>query len=113
MKKATAMLIALLVFPALTVSAAMLEGTVQQIDKAKNQIVLNTAEGRETVAISSATKGADSVKAGDRVKVTYSKNGEKRVASAIADDKSSPAAAPRDRSEFSPKAGSKSPMGAR
>ena len=115
MKKATSMLIALLLFPALTAWAAMLEGTVQQIDKSKKQVVLNTAEGQETIEVSSATKGADSVKAGDKVKVTYSKIGQKRVASAITENKNKSGAttSPSDRSETSPKAGSKLPMGVR
>ena len=113
MKKALSIAIGLFVFPVLTASAAMLRGTVQEIDQSKNQIVLNTADGREVVEIDRATKGADSVKAGDKVKVTYTKKGQKLVASAIAEDKSSPATTPSDRSETPPKAERKSPMGVR
>lgn len=113
MIKTISMLIVLLLFPALTASAAMLEGTVQKVDKSKKQIVLNTADGRETVEINSATKGADSVKAGDKVKVTYSKKGEKLVASSIGTDKSSSVPSPSNRSGSSPKAAPKSPMGVR
>jgi hypothetical protein len=113
MIKPVSMLIALLLFPALTASAAMLEGTVQRIDKSKKQIVLNTADGRETIELSSATKGADLVKAGDKVKVTYSKKGEKLVANAIDKDRSGSATSPSDRSEPSPKAAPKSPAGVR
>ena len=113
MKKVVSTLIALALFPALTASAAMLEGTVQQINKSKKQIVLNTSDGSETVEFSAATKGAETVKAGDKVKVTYNKNGQKLVASSIAEDKSGPATLPSDRSEKSPKAGSPSPMGVR
>jgi hypothetical protein len=86
MRKTASILMALLFFPAFIATAAELEGTVQQVDKAKKQIVLNTADGKETVEISGATKGADSVKAGDKVKVTYTKQGQKLVASAIAED---------------------------
>jgi hypothetical protein len=112
MKKAVFVVIALLFFPAFSASAAMLEGTVQHIDKSKQQIVLNTAEGKETVEINSATKGAESVKAGDKVKVTYTQTGEKRVASAIAENNSGSATSPSAQPEDLPKAGSKLPMGA-
>jgi hypothetical protein len=111
MKKALYVLIALLFFPAFSASAAMLEGTVQKIDKSKQQIVLNTADGKETVEINSATKGAESVKAGDKVKVTYAQKGEKRVASTIAENKSGSATSPYAQPEGLPKTGSKSPMG--
>jgi type IV secretory pathway TrbL component len=111
MRKTASMLMALLLFPAFIATAAELEGTVQQVDKAKKQIVLNTAGGKETVEISGATKGADSVKAGDKVKVTYAKQGQKLVASAIVEGQGGPATSPSDRSESSPKAGNKSPMG--
>jgi len=113
MKKAIIVLIALLFLPAFSASAAMLQGTVQQINKSKQEIVLNTADGNETVAINSATKGANSVKAGDKVRVTYTQQGEKRVASAIAEDKSGSVNSPSAHPEDAPKAGGKSPMGAR
>jgi len=100
MRRTASMLMALLLFPAFIATAAELEGTVQQVDKVKNQIVLNTADGKETVEISGATKGADSVKAGDKVKVTYAKRGQKLLASAITEDQGD-------------KAGNKSPMGVR
>jgi hypothetical protein len=115
MKKTTLMLSALMLFVPLTAWAAMLEGTVQRIDKSKKQVILNTADGRETIEINNATKGANSVKAGDKVQVTYSKNGQKLVASAIVENKNKSGATmfPSDRPETSPKGGSKLPMGVR
>jgi hypothetical protein len=113
MRKAICTAIVLLIFPAFTASAAMLEGTVQQIDKSKKQIVLNTPNGSETVEFSGTTKGAEKVKAGDKVKVTYRKSGQKLVASAIAEDKIGSSTFPSDRSEKSPKSRSESPMGVR
>jgi hypothetical protein len=90
MKKTASLSVALLLFAVLPVSAATLEGTVQKIDPAKKEIVLNTEAGPETVEVTSATKGAEQVKVGDSVKVTYTKNGEKLVAIAI--DASKPVA---------------------
>lgn len=112
MKKTISLLIALLVFPALTASAALLEGTVQKIDQAKKQIVLNTETGQETLDISSATKGAEKVKTGDKVKVTYTKKGEKLVADSIDASKSGSPASPTDMPPASRGRGEKSPMGA-
>ena len=110
MKKTTLILIALLLFFPLTAWAAMLQGTVRQIDRSKKQVVLNTTDGRKTVEISNATKGTDSVKAGDKVEVTYSKIGQKLVASAITEDKTKSETFPSNRPETSPRAGSKLPM---
>lgn len=111
MRKTATLLMVMLLLPAFTAAAAMLEGTVQQVDKAKNEIVLNTANGKQTIDINGATKGVDSVKAGDKVKVTYAKRGQKLVASAITEDHGDSATSPSHKSDISPKAGEKSPMG--
>ncbi len=87
MKKTALVLIALLLFPAFTAAAAEIEGTVQKLDKAKQEMVLNTESGSETVEISKATKGADKVKVGDSVKIAYVKKGDKLVAVTIARSK--------------------------
>jgi len=42
MKKITACLLALWLLPAWTAAAAVLEGTVQKIDREQNMILLNT-----------------------------------------------------------------------
>jgi hypothetical protein len=87
MNKTVSALITLLLFPAFTAAAAQIEGTVQRLDKAKQEMVLNTESGSETVEISKATKGADKVKVGDSVKVAYVKKGDKLVAVTIAQSK--------------------------
>jgi hypothetical protein len=83
MNKTASLLLTLLLFPAFPVSAGEIEGTVQKLDRAKQQMVLNTESGSETVELSKATKGADKVKVGDSVKVAYKKKGDKLVAVAI------------------------------
>ena len=89
MKKFLAFSALLLVFPVLTVSAALLEGTVEKVDKSKNQILLQTEKGQETVEFTGGTKGLDKVKAGDKVKINYTEKSGKIVADAIDADKSS------------------------
>lgn len=82
MQRFTEILVALLFFPALALSqVTVLQGTVEKIDK--NQIVLNTETGKESVELSSSTKGADQAKVGDKVMISVTKKGEKMVASSI------------------------------
>ena len=76
-------------------SAALLEGTVEKVDQSKKQILLQTDKGQETVEFSAGTKGADKVKAGDKVKVNYTEKAGKIVADAIDTSKSNPAAGER------------------
>lgn len=82
MKKVATVLIALILFPVAAL-AALLEGTVEKVDHAKKQIVLKTDTGSQTVEFNSATKGADSVRAGAKVTVNFDQKGEKRLASEI------------------------------
>ena len=65
--------------------------------RAKKQILLQTDKGQETVEFSAATKGADKVKAGDKVKVNYTEKAGKIVADTIDASKSSAAPSAGDR----------------
>lgn len=71
-------------FQTSTAVALVLEGTVQKIDREQNLILLNTESGTETVVLTSSTKGAESLKPGDKIKVTYRQEGGKLVAETIA-----------------------------
>jgi hypothetical protein len=82
MKKIATMLMAVLFFPALVLGAELM-GTVEKLDKGKKQIMLKTAKGQEAVEFNSGTKGAEKVKVGDKIAVTYSQKGEKLLASEI------------------------------
>jgi hypothetical protein len=80
--------VAALIIAAAPGSAGTLEGTVQKIDPAKKEIVLNTESGAETVAIGKITKGVKKVRVGDSVTIIYNKEGEKLEAITI--DRSKP-----------------------
>jgi len=54
MKRLAMTLLAVILLPALVV-AAELKGTVEKVDKAKNQLVLKTATGEETLKITNST----------------------------------------------------------
>jgi|SRR5690348_9224348 hypothetical protein len=99
MKKTVLLLFVLVFSPVVAASAAVLEGTVQKINHAKNEIVLNTESGTERVVFSSSTKGTENLRPGDKVKVTYTKQGEKLVAESIAPNKGG---LPRSPSEMPP-----------
>ncbi|MGN6718879.1 MAG: hypothetical protein ACTHMB_25220 [Candidatus Binatia bacterium] len=68
-------------------SALMLEGTVQKIDRDQNVIFLNTESGTETVLLTNSTKGAENLKPGDKVRVTYRQEGGKLLAETITPNK--------------------------
>lgn len=74
----------LFLFHASTASALVLEGTVQKIDREQNVILLNTESGTETVLLTNSTKGAENLKPGDKISVTYRQEGGKLVAETIA-----------------------------
>ena len=95
MKKFLAFGAFMMFLPVSSASAALLEGTVAKVDQSKKQILLQTDKGQETVEFSAGTKGADKVKAGDKVKVNYTEKGGKIVADAI--DASTNSAAPSRR----------------
>jgi hypothetical protein len=98
MKKVLTLSAAMLFFSAISVSAALLEGTVAKVDKSKKQILLQTDKGPETVEFTGSTRGADKVKAGDRVKVSYTEKSGKIVADTIDASKGSPVPSPGERS---------------
>lgn len=92
-KKVGAILLTLVLFPAL-VFAAELKGTVVKVDKAKNQLVVKTDKGEETLLLSSSTKGMDNAKEGKMVTIKFTeKDGQPRV-SEILPGAGSPEAAP-------------------
>ena len=94
MKKVTFMLMAIMLFPVLAL-AAMLNGTVVKVDKDKKEITVKTDKGQETVAFTSATRGAEKAREGSRVMINFQQDGEKLVANEIAvsgaDSKTPPA----------------------
>jgi hypothetical protein len=65
------------------VSALVLEGTVQKIDREQNIILLNTESGTETVLLTNSTKGTENLKPGDKIRVTYRQEGGKLLAETI------------------------------
>lgn len=71
MTKITALILALLLVPTLAL-AALIEGTVSKVDKAKSQIVVKTDDGNKTFQIGDETKGAEHLKEGARVRIQYS-----------------------------------------
>ena len=89
-KKIASLVIGLTLLSVSTASAAVLEGTVQKIERAKRQILLNTESGTEIVALSRATKGAEKLKPGDKIRVIYTKKGAKLVAESIVPNKNGP-----------------------
>lgn len=84
MKKLAMTLLALILFPVLAL-AAELKGTVAKVDKAKNQLVLKTDRGEETLQITSSTKGMEHAKEGAKVTVKFSeKDGSPKVDEIVA-----------------------------
>jgi len=96
MKKIAACLLALWLLPAWTAAGAVLEGTVQKIDREQNMILLNTESGTETVLITNSTRGANNLKPGDKIKVTYTEEGGKLVAETIAPNQGGPPPTPSE-----------------
>ena len=79
-KKIAAMILALALFPALVFADAELKGTVVKVDKARNQLVVRTDKGEETLLLASSTKGMGNAKEGAKVTIKYSeKDGQPRV----------------------------------
>jgi hypothetical protein len=101
-QRLTAILAAVLLFPALAMAqAAVLQGTVEKIDK--DRIVLKTDAGQQNVELSAGTKGIGQAKVGDQVTISVTKSGDKLVASSISASKdSSPKAAPSSRPSDGP-----------
>jgi uncharacterized phage protein gp47/JayE len=84
MKKLATTLLAVILLPTLVV-AAELKGTVERLDQAKNQLVLKTARGEETLEITTSTKGIEHAKQGAKVTVQFSeKDGSPKVDEIVA-----------------------------
>lgn len=79
MKNIAVTLLAVLMLPTL-VMAAELKGTVEKVDQAKNQLVLKTERGQETLEVTKSTKGIEHAKQGAKVTVKFSeKDGSPKV----------------------------------
>ena len=84
MKKIVMTLLALILLPTL-VLAAELKGTVAKVDKAKNQLVLKTEQGEQTLEITKSTKGIEHAKPGSKVTVKINdKDGTAKVDEIVA-----------------------------
>ena len=84
MKKIVMTLLALILLPTL-VLAAELKGTVQNIDKAKNQLVLKTEQGVQMLEITKSTKGIEYARQGAKVTVKFNdKDGSAKVDEIVA-----------------------------
>ena len=97
MKKFLTFATILLVLSEFTVLAALLEGTIEKIDLGKKQILLHTEKGKESVEFTNSTKGVDTMKAGDKVKINYTEKGGNFVADMIDASKSSASSFPSER----------------
>jgi len=85
MKKLVMTVLAVMLLPTL-VAAVELKGTVEKLDKAKNQLVLKTERGQETLEITKSTKGIEHAKQGAKVAVKYSeKDGSPKVDEIVAE----------------------------
>jgi len=78
--KISATVLALALLPALVFADAELKGTVVKVDKAKNQLVVRTDKGEETLLLGKGTKGMENAKEGAKITIKYSeKDGQPRV----------------------------------
>jgi hypothetical protein len=79
----SAMVLSLALLPSLVFADAELRGTVLKVDRAKNQLVVKTEKGEETLLLGtrlSNIKGMDNAKEGKRVLIKYTeKDGQPRV----------------------------------
>jgi len=84
MKKIALTLLLLILLPTL-IMAAELKGTVAKVDKAKNQLVLKTEQGEQTLEITKSTKGLEHAKQGAKVTVKFNeKDGSAKVDEIVA-----------------------------
>ena len=81
--KRIAMVVLALIIPTV-LAAAEIKGTVLKVDSAKNQLVLKTDRGEETLETTKATKGVEHAKEGAKVVVTFSeKDGQPKVSEIV------------------------------
>ena len=84
--KMFAMTVWIMVLLPTLVMAADLIGTVEKLDKAKNQLVLKTERGQETLEVTKSTKGIEHAKQGTKVTVKFSeKDGSPKVDEIVAE----------------------------
>ena len=84
MKKIVTTLLALILLPTL-VLAAELRGTVAKVDKTKNQLVIKTEQGEQTLEITKSTKGIEHAKQGAMITVKFNdKDGSAKVDEIVA-----------------------------
>ena len=84
MKKIVTTLLALILLPTL-VLAAELRGTVAKVDKAKNQLVIKTEQGEQTLEITKSTTGIEHAKQGAMITVKFNdKDGSAKVDEIVA-----------------------------
>jgi hypothetical protein len=68
----------------ISVWSAELSGTVVKLDKTKNQIVMKTERGQETLEIVKETKGVEHAKEGSKVMLRFSeKDGAAKVSEIV------------------------------
>jgi hypothetical protein len=80
MKRITAVLLAAILLPLSAWAAAEMSGTLLKVDKAKNQIVVRTDKGEETLIVNKSTKGMDHAREGAKVTVKFSeRDGQPKV----------------------------------
>ena len=74
-----ALVLAALLLPAI-LNAAEIKGTVLKVDPLKNRVVLKTERGEETYETTKETKGAEHLKPGTNVTITFTeKDGDPKI----------------------------------
>jgi hypothetical protein len=79
-QKVAAMIFALALWPGLVFAEAEMRGTVVNMDREKNHLVVKTDKGEETLLINSSSKGIENAKEGARVRIKFTeKDGQPKV----------------------------------
>ena len=80
MKTIAGVLLTLMLLPLPAWAAAEMTGTLLKVDKDKNQIVVRTDKGEETLIVNKGTKGMEHAKEGAKVTVKFSsQDGQPKV----------------------------------
>ena len=80
MKRIAVVLLTLILLPLPAWAAAEMTGTLLKVDKAKNQIVVRTDKGEETLIVTKSTKGMEHAREGAKVTVKFSaQDGQPKV----------------------------------
>jgi len=84
MKTIAVVLLTLMLLPLPAWAAAEMTGTLLKVDKAKNQIVVRTDRGEETLIVNKSTKGMEHAREGAKVTVKFSaQDGQPKVTEII------------------------------